>query len=386
LEDAFVSQSQPQLTRRNVAADPGERPGSELAVHEACGLVPEMPAAQYAAFRDDIARRGVLTPLEITGDGKVLNGRHRLRAALEVGLPVVPVRVVEALDPVAHVLGAAVQQRWLTESQRAALALELDDWEAERAQGRARSRLNLRQYTDVATLPHRAGRSRDRVAERAGVSPRLVQDVVTVRDASRELFEQVLADDVTASRAAQQIRQRRRAKEIGAAPPMPKGPFDLVYADPPWQLGNPSGPYCPEDHYPTLPLEQIKALDPPVADDALCVLWVINHLIPLGLDVMSAWGFEYKADWVWEKQRLGRGRWLSYEHELMLIGRRGNFPPPPNGSRPRSIIRAKAGRHSAKPTLVYELLERAYPAARKVELYARITRPGWTSWGNEVDP
>jgi N6-adenosine-specific RNA methylase IME4 len=36
--------------------------------------------------------------------------------------------------------------------------------------------------------------------------------------------------------------------------------------------------------------------------------------------------------------------------------------------------------------LVYELIERAYPLASKLELFARgVTRSGWTFWGNEVE-
>jgi N6-adenosine-specific RNA methylase IME4 len=70
----------------------------------------------------------------------------------------------------------------------------------------------------------------------------------------------------------------------------------------------------------------------------------------------------------------------------LLIGRRGNYPPPDPEDRPNSVIEAPRGAHSEKPALVYELIERAYPLASKLELFARgVTRSGWTFWGNEVE-
>jgi excisionase family DNA binding protein len=49
-----------------------------------------------------------------------------------------------------------------------------------------------------------------------------------------------------------------------------------------------------------------------------------------------------------------------------------------------SVIEAPRGRHSEKPECVYELIERMYRLASKLELFARRRRPGWTAWGNEV--
>src|SRR5207302_806148 len=101
---------------------------------------------------------------------------------------------------------------------------------------------------------------------------------------------------------------------------------ELLYADPPWQLGNPQSAYAPEEHYPTLALDQIKQLPVPAADDALLLLWVPSALLPGGLDVMSAWGFDYKTNLVWVKDYIGLGQWVRNRHELLLLGRRGEFP------------------------------------------------------------
>jgi len=50
-----------------------------------------------------------------------------------------------------------------------------------------------------------------------------------------------------------------------------------------------------------------------------------------------------------------------------------------------SVVDARRGRHSEKPEVFYELIERMYPERSKLELFARRRRPGWSAWGNEVD-
>ena len=50
------------------------------------------------------------------------------------------------------------------------------------------------------------------------------------------------------------------------------------------------------------------------------------------------------------------------------------------------MIEARRGRHSEKPTAVRELIERMYPHASKLELFARgKPPPGWAFWGNEAE-
>ena len=134
-----------------------------------------------------------------------------------------------------------------------------------------------------------------------------------------------------------------------------------------------------------MPLEEIKALEVPSADDAVLFLWAVSSKLPEALEVMAAWGFEYKSFLVWVKNWIGPGTWARHRHEPLLIGRRGNYPPPEPEDRPNRSSR-RAGAHSEKPACVYELIERAYPLASKLELFARgVPRTGWTFWGNEVE-
>jgi N6-adenosine-specific RNA methylase IME4/ParB-like chromosome segregation protein Spo0J len=360
------------------------RPLSELRPHQHTHL-PLLPAAARAALRDDIGTRGIVEPLEITTQGVVLNGRERFRAATELGLSELPIRIVHPRDEVEHIILAALQRRHLSASQRAALALELDRYRELREQATTRRRSNLRQYAEAATLPPR-GKTRDHVAAWAGVSARTVQDAATVQQHDRDLFERIKAGEIHADLAARKVRRALRDANIAAAPPLPEGPFELIYADPPWQLGNPDGQNAPEDHYPTLPLAAIKDLQPAAADNAALFLWAVNCLLPQALEVITSWGFSYKTNLVWVKPTIGLGYWTRNRHELLLFATRGHLELPEPKNAPGSVIEAGRGRHSQKPALVYELIERAYPHLSKLELFARgKPRRGWQTWGNQAE-
>jgi N6-adenosine-specific RNA methylase IME4 len=163
------------------------------------------------------------------------------------------------------------------------------------------------------------------------------------------------------------------------------GTYAVILADPAWDWANSLGPNrSVKPLYPTMDLEEIKGLKVPAADDAVLFLWVPNALLPDGLVVMDAWGFEYKSNFAWVKGCPGMGSWVRSQHELLLIGRRGNFPPPDAEARHPSVIEAPRCEHSAKPDVVYEIIEHMYPGLPKLELFARSEREGWTAWGDQV--
>jgi N6-adenosine-specific RNA methylase IME4 len=164
--------------------------------------------------------------------------------------------------------------------------------------------------------------------------------------------------------------------------------YGVIYADPPWRFQ----PYSTEtgmdraadNHYPTMTLDDIKALGPPAADDAVLFLWATVPMLPQALDLMSAWGFTYKSNFVWVKQTIGSGYWNRNRHELLLIGTRGKVPAPAPGEQFDSVIIVQRSEHSAKPFRAREIIEEMFPTLPRVELFARQRWAGWGSWGNEV--
>ena len=163
--------------------------------------------------------------------------------------------------------------------------------------------------------------------------------------------------------------------------------FRTIYADPPWQFQNRTGKVSPEhkrlSRYPTMTIDEIKAL--PVADIAESkshlYLWVPNALLPDGLSVMRAWGFEYKTNIIWEKVRHdgqpdGRGVGFYFRNvtEILLFGIRGqgNRTLPPARSQV-NLLRSVKREHSRKPDEMIELIESCSPGPY-LEMFARGSR------------
>lgn len=173
--------------------------------------------------------------------------------------------------------------------------------------------------------------------------------------------------------------------------------FATILADPPWRFQNRTGKMAPEhkrlSRYGTLDLEAIMGL--PVgaaaADPAHLYLWVPNALLPEGLVVMAAWGFAYKSNLVWHKVRKdggsdGRGVGFYFRNvtELVLFGVRGkNARTSAAGRRQVNLLGTRKREHSRKPDELYDIVEACSPGPR-LELFARGSRPGWASWGDEA--
>ncbi len=174
--------------------------------------------------------------------------------------------------------------------------------------------------------------------------------------------------------------------------------FATVLADPPWQFMNRTGKIAPEHHrltrYGTLSVSAIATL--PVASVLLptahLYLWVPNALLPDGIHVMEGWGFEYKSNIIWHKLRKdggsdGRGVGFYFRNvtELLLFGIRGkNARTLKPGRTQVNYIGTRKREHSRKPDEQYKIIESCSPAPY-LELFARGTRQGWTSWGNQAD-
>jgi N6-adenosine-specific RNA methylase IME4 len=103
------------------------------------------------------------------------------------------------------------------------------------------------------------------------------------------------------------------------------------------------------------------------------------------LYVLEAWGFGYKTNAVWDKEKIGLGYWSRVRHEHLLVGTKGEVSPPDEEFRISSIIREKRTTHSKKPDALYQWIERAFPNKKYLEMYAHHPRPGWASWGDEVE-
>lgn len=182
------------------------------------------------------------------------------------------------------------------------------------------------------------------------------------------------------------------------------GPYSIIYADPPWGFKTWSGPekklasrgtVAP---YQTMEMEDIKAL--PVkdwcADDCTLFMWVVWPTMPEALEVMRAWGFEYKTcAFTWMKADpyklfaleedvyMGLGYWTRANSEVCLLGTRGK-PKRIDASVRQGVIEKKR-EHSRKPDCVPDRIVELMGDLPRLEMFARTKRPGWDAWGNQTD-
>lgn len=179
-------------------------------------------------------------------------------------------------------------------------------------------------------------------------------------------------------------RTRRAASALGACL------YNVIYADPATRFE----PYsrltgmdrAADNHYPTMTVEQLEALQIPAAEDSVLFVWSTVPMLAVTMRLIEVWGFAYKSSAVWTKGQIGNGYWFRNEHELLLVGTRGDIPAPLPGTQCGSHFSDRATLHSAKPPAVRAMIERFYPLLPKLEMFAREAAPGWDAWGNEVEP
>ena len=172
--------------------------------------------------------------------------------------------------------------------------------------------------------------------------------------------------------------------------------FSTILADPPWRFSNRTGKVAPEHRrlrrYRTMSVDDIcdLSVEKLSKSNAHLYLWCPNALLPWGLRVMEAWGFQYKSNVIWLKIRKdggpdGRGVGFYFRNvtEMLLFGVRGKMRTLPPGRRQVNLVAARKREHSRKPDESYTVIEECSPGPF-VELFAREERSGWTQWGDEL--
>jgi N6-adenosine-specific RNA methylase IME4 len=378
-----------------------------LEFHPVANIFPLVEGAEFDELVADIREHGLHEPIVVFED-KILDGRNRYRACEAAGIePTFTVYTDD--DPVSYVVSLNLRRRHLDESQRAMVAAKLatlrlgDNQHSEGLpSGRGSELLNVgeRSVARAREVREHGAPELVQAVEQGKVSVSAAADIAT--QPIEEQREIVARGKREILRAAQQIRARkaevRRAERIErlAATCNQNTPFPsdrryaVLYVDPPWHFevyNEESGSErAAGNHYPTMELAEICAL--PVAalaaDTSALFLWTTAPHLQEAFQVLAAWGFEYKSNAVWVKDKLGLGYYVRNRHELLLIATRGNFPCPQPANRPSSVIEAPRREHSRKPDEAYEMIERMYPDLPRIELFARQARPGWDAWGNEI--
>ena len=238
-------------------------PVQELREHPLAAAIPEMRPAEWCAFLEDVRQRGILDPLRLASDGTtVLDGRHRLRAAREMGLEAVPTAPApcEPWDEAGYMLRAALHRRHLSDDQRAMLAARLAEAmgsERRRESARAAAKARWGDASGIGVLPNASlpDASRTIAARTLGISERRLRLARELARAAPDLAARVEAGGLALRAARGWLERRAALAELATAPaavlPMggtelwegdafelagrlPEGSVDLVMTDPPW--------------------------------------------------------------------------------------------------------------------------------------------------------
>jgi N6-adenosine-specific RNA methylase IME4 len=183
----------------------------------------------------------------------------------------------------------------------------------------------------------------------------------------------------------------------------------IITADPPWGFSDGLKKMkrkvkrSAESQYKTMTAKAVAAIDVRSIVDpngCLLALWVPGSMLQDGLNVMKAWGFVQKQLFVWVKlkkdhkkeqdpnrsTRVGMGRLFRQSHEIALIGTAGkSIYPLLVDKGQRSVAFDLNLGHSCKPSTLQRRLDKMFPSATKVELFARRQLAGWNCLGDGID-
>ena len=370
-------------------------------------------------LKNSINSLGLINPITVTQDNCLVAGYHRLEACKELGWETIPAQIVEADELTAELIeiDENLIRNELTVLERGeVLKRRKEIYEAMYPETK---------HGGLPGLPGGGKAPKNEMissfaidtANKTGYSPRTIQQEVQIVNKLDENVKEKIRDTELANNKTELLKLARLDKEeqnkivekiiTGTArnvndarkkivfeeikhvsmEELKNNKYSVILCDPPWCYNN-SGydTGVPDFHYPTMSIEEIINL--PVKDitteNAILFLWATNPLLKEALRVIEAWGFEYKTNMVWIKDKFTYYGFYCYgKHELLLIATKGSMLPQREGM-VESVIEAKRGEHSEKPEIVYSIIENMFPGFTYLELFSRNKREGWSQWGNEI--
>src|SRR6266702_370322 len=302
--------------------------------HEAANIFPMMGDDEYRALVADIRAKGLLEPIW-TYQGKIIDGRNRDKACVELGIEPRYRECNGEGSLVAFVVSLNLQRRHLSSSQKAVIALEVEDYLAEEAEKRMLAGKSIVPGTILSQ-----GRSAHQAAAITGTSGTYVKEAKKIVEKAPELKTAILTGTMTIPEAKRQLKEQAREQRrdenretIAQAHTIEEAlggaRFATIVVDSPWDWGDEGdgeqmGRAMPV--YGTMPLEELLAL--PVGryadEDCHLYLWTTNRSLPKGFRLLETWGFRYVICITWVKPSFGMGNYFRGQTEHLLFGVKGS--------------------------------------------------------------
>jgi N6-adenosine-specific RNA methylase IME4 len=359
-------------------------------------LIPPLTEEEFKGLEEDIRKDGCRDALVIwKGKDTIVDGHNRHKICSEHNIPYKTIeKEFSSIEDV---------KLWMIDNQKSRRNLT-DGWKFELAQakkaillekGRANISANRGGTTTLSNVDKEAHNTQKELAKDLGWSSGKVAMADKVwSKAPDELKEEVKKGKKTFNEVYSEIRKKERATKIKEQEEgiktgkikLPEGKFQVIVIDPPWYYEGGSEAYDPISNrgqvtYPTLTIEQLKDLNIQADDNCIMWLWTTHKFIWDAKQLLEHWGFKYKAMVIWDKEKMGIGRWLRLQCEFCLMGVKGS--PIWKGTGVRDIIREARTTHSTKPNAFYKMVEDNC-VGRKLDYFARKKRDGWDVYGDEI--
>jgi N6-adenosine-specific RNA methylase IME4 len=371
-------------------------------------LIPALTGEEFKQLEANILSEGIRDPL-VLWKGYLVDGHNRYAIATEHGLDykTVSKEFKDSNEVKEWMILNQFGRRNLSNYQRSVLALQLEEvFSAKAKENQLRTFENrVCQKSDKQEID-----TKKELAKVANVSHDTIAKVKKIEAvATPEVKAQLSTGELSINQAYQEIKKEEK-KEIQVEKKKEyeqriatvsvnefkvnifdtREKYRVIYADPPWQYDleqtspNLGGAI---KHYNSMSIEELCAL--PIKDiadkDAVLFLWITSPKLNLFLQLMEAWGFEYKTSFVWDKVKHNMGHYNSVRHEFLLIGGRGKSTPDLKHLYDSVITIERSDKHSEKPVEFLNIIDNLYQHGNRIELFARqAKKENWYFWGNEV--
>ena len=368
-------------------------------------LIPPLTSEEFKQLERNILEEGIRDPL-VTWNGILVDGHNRYRIAQEHDIDYETVEM-EFSDLNAVKLWMIVNQfgrRNLNIYQRSVLALQLEDFyrllnkeikiekishyrqTGEIVQNSAPSEKTRQEIAKVANVSHDTISKVKKIE--ATASPEIKAKVSTGQISINEAYKGIKKEDKKVERV-ELIQKQIEDIEEGLLPDL-VGLFDVVSVDPPWPYEGDSKNITSFDSvgrrvanpYPEMSIEQIKAIELPLMENAVVLLWTTHKFLPDAFEILKEWNLDYKATLVWNKEKIGMGAWFRMQCEFCLVGIKGK--PYWENTTYRDIIIEARREHSRKPDSFFEMIEKI-TMGNRLEYFSREKREGWKVFGNDIN-
>jgi len=401
-----------------------------LEFHPIASIFPLMEGTEFELLVEDVRDNGLRESIWLY-EGKVLDGRNRVRACAKAGVTVPTRQFTGSLpEALAFVWSENVTRRHLDSGQIAGA-------EAKREKLHTAYAAQVQRMKDEATAKQRRGtdstgkaggrgkkknlgglvseglgdwpchhcggshpvggpnpchdpelrRTLTARARAVGTNRRYLEAAKRFLEEAPDRLEEVMSGKKKMSQVIREVNHEARRAKIAA---LPKGRFRVIYADPPWSYGSGGAgidQYGPaQRHYPAMTIAELCAMDVRniAHDDAVLFLWVTSPMLAECWPVIKAWGFIYKASFVWDKVKHNYGHYNSVRHEFLLVCTRGTCTPDTKKLYDSVLTEERSEAHSEKPECIRTMIDTLYTTGSRLELFARKAAKGWKAYGTDV--